>query len=383
MKRWHVSAACVFFPTAIGVIGAFVCFGAAVMQHASAKAFEREKASLERDGVLTPVVIVKKARLAGSNRLQVVYMPLGQPDKEENRIWEEVSDSDFQQFRVGETLQAWILGERHLLRDRTFSGGTPVSAFLPIGVLFALLPVGGLVLKKHLMRLVPVGGEGPVSLRTMNAQTPDSAGPGKIPEEPLRTASRVSTDRSHRLSWGPGGLMLARSRQRLYAGAVLLLVYCVGALLLPPSAWRYLFQQAGWPGISAIALALAASVGGLIISYFVSRRHGIKVEFDAGGDEVTITRGRAIERRSLKDLAAVQVCCIVVDTPSPYWGHQLNLVFRHGEGYERVCVMNCSTKKSVWGIAKAIAQRFSIPLLDCATREHWKAEAARFDRQVT
>ena len=377
-----------FFPTAIGVIGAFVCFGAAIMEHVSAGAFERNKASLERDGVLTPVVIVERSRMAGSNRFQVVYVPLGEPDKEENHIWEEVSDSDFQRFRVGETVQAWILGDKHLLQGRTFSGGTPVSAFLLIGVMFASLPVGGLVLKKHLLRLVPAddeeaGGERSVSAGTANAQLSDRGASAKIPKEPLRTATRVSTDRSHSLSQGPGGLRLVRSRQRLYAGVALLLVYCVAALLLPSSAWRYLFQQAGWAGISAIALALAASAGSLIISYLVSRKLGIQVEFDTVSREVSITRGRTRKTLKLKDLAAVQVCCILVDTPSPYWGHQLNLVFRHGEGYERVCVMNCSTKRSVWGIAKAIAQRVSIPLLDCATREHWKAEMARFDRYIT
>jgi len=265
---------------------------------------------------------------------------------------------------------------------------TPTFVYLILGGIFVLMPAGGWLLKTMILRAMSegrdrTGAEQPSSQREGSRQVPGGAAGAGIPEEPLRTATTVSGDRSHRLSEGRRGIGLIPSRQRLYAGIALFCVYLLGAILMPSSVWEYLDEQSK-AAKYALMVPFAASFGGLIIAYVVSRKFGTRVEFDEANRKVHIVKRRTRDTRRRADLAAIQVCYALhgVST-SPHLGYQLNLVFRSDGGYCRVCVMNCSSKKSVWGIAQALSDRLGVRLLDCATREHRKAERERFDSQVT
>lgn len=392
MKRWWISTACMFFPTMIGVIGAFFCFGAAVMQEAFVGHYARERALLEQKGVLTPAVVKEKSPPRGDDYF-IVYLLDGVPDEEDNQICEGVSRSDFERFREGQRIHAWILGDKHRIRERTDPDPveTPTLVFVVVGVIFASMPFGGFFLKRVLLRRVSRGREEPGAPQpsakgkgSREAPGPPTPGTPGIPEEPLRTATTVSNQRSHRLAEGLRGLQLVASRKTLYYGIALFCVYCAAAVLMPSSVWRFLDETAGKAAKYALIVPLVASFGSLIVVYFVSCKFGTRMEFDELRNEVRIRKGRKRDTRRLADLVAVQVCYIRAGTMHrPYFGYQLNLVFRSGDdGYYRVCVMN-SGKGSVWGIAKAISERLGVRFMDCATKEHHRAENERFDRTVT
>ena len=197
-----------------------------------------------------------------------------------------------------------------------------------------------------------------------------------IPEEPLRDSATTYGWRSHSLVDAPYGFALVPSRQPLYVGIVLRIIFAVGLALLPSSVWRFVDNGPLGPVTKyVIFFVLFVSYRGPILAYKVMRRFAVHAEFDLAGNQVRIIKGKRAEEWSMSELVAVQVCYARTES---YASHQLILVFQVAETkVQRRCLMRCRMRGSVWGIAQRLSERLNVPLLDCATKQHRKAEKER------
>lgn len=118
------------------------------------------KNKLEREGALVEAVVKIKQHLSYRERFGrdhrtvthwwIKYLPVGKQDTKKNLVWEDVSPRDFDKFKEGEKVRAWILGKEHYLRKRSgFYTEVPAWVFMLIG---GGLLVGGVAVGKRARR---------------------------------------------------------------------------------------------------------------------------------------------------------------------------------------------------------------------------------------
>lgn len=118
---------------------------------------DAQRRKLQRDGSLVEAVIKEKEKALQSRHkgqtpsslaktLWVRYLPKGAEDTKGNLVWESVAQPDFDKFKVGQPIHAWILGDEHYIRERSgFHSDVPDWVFLLIG---ALLMVAGISMRR-------------------------------------------------------------------------------------------------------------------------------------------------------------------------------------------------------------------------------------------
>ncbi len=118
---------------------------------------DAQRRNLERDGTLVEAVIKEKEKVSQSRHkgqapskltetLWIRYLPKGAEDTKDNLVWESVSQRDFDKFKQGQPIHAWMLGDEHYIRERSgFHSDVPDWVFLLVGV---LLIVGGISMRR-------------------------------------------------------------------------------------------------------------------------------------------------------------------------------------------------------------------------------------------
>ena len=134
-----------FWPVIFAFLAGFSFF-IGLMQVGFRINYEATQKRLKREGKSIEAVIKEKEHKVTREKFGdkyrtntyhwIRYLPVGKEDTKENLLWEDVAEPDFEKFREGQKIHAWILGEEHLIQERSgFHSDCPSWIFFVVGAI--------------------------------------------------------------------------------------------------------------------------------------------------------------------------------------------------------------------------------------------------------